>query len=559
MGRDRARTGLVGRRDECQYLDQLLAEARAGQSGVLVVRGEAGIGKTELLNYLIERAVGCRIVRAAGVQSEMELSYAGLHQLCAPLLSHLDDLPGPQQNALRAAFGMRAGDAPDRFLVGLATLSLLAGAVGDEPLVCLVDDAQWLDRVSAQTLEFVARRLLAESVLLVLAVRESGPREAFTDLRELHVRGLSDRDSRRLLALTGPLDRRVRDRIVAETRGNPLALLELPRDLTAVDLAGGLAGLEPRPLSSPIENGFLRRVRSLPAETQQLLLIAAAEPVGDVALLRRAAEPPGVSVSAAEASAETSGLVSFGASVRFRHPLVRSAAYRAADFEQRQRVHKALADSIDARVDPEPRVWHLASATTGPDEPVAAELERSAGRAQLRGGIATAAAFLQRATELTSDPARRGPRALAAAQAKYQAGAFDVARELVDAAELSHLDEAGSAQAMLLRGQIMSVSKSASAGLPLLLRAAERLQSLDAKLARETYRDAIYAALTAGRLAAGDVRDVAEAVLSAPPPTRPATREDLLLQGVARVITEGYAAGAPVLMEAVAAFRTEEV
>jgi DNA-binding CsgD family transcriptional regulator len=559
MGRDRARTGLVGRRNECQYLDQLLAEARAGQSGVLVVRGEAGIGKTELLNYLIERAVGCRIVRAAGVQSEMELSYAGLHQLCAPLLSHLDDLPEPQQNALRAAFGMRAGDAPDRFLVGLATLSLLAGAVGDEPLVCLVDDAQWLDRVSAQTLEFVARRLLAESVLLVLAVRESGPREAFTDLRELHVRGLSDRDSRRLLSLTGPLDRRVRDRIVAETRGNPLALLELPRDLTAVDLAGGLAGLEPRPLSSQIENGFLRRVRSLPAETQQLLLIAAAEPVGDVALLRRAAERLGISVSAAEASAETSGLVSFGAWVRFRHPLVRSAAYRAADFEQRQRVHKALADSIDARVDPEPRVWHLASATTGPDEAVAAELEGSAGRAKLRGGIATAAAFLQRATELTSDPARRGPRALAAAQAKYQAGAFDVARELVDAAELSHLDEVGSAQAMLLRGQIMSVSKSASAGLPLLLRAAERLQSFDAKLARETYRDAIYAALTAGRLAAGDVRDVAEAVLSAPPPTRPATREDLLLQGVARVITEGYAAGAPVLMEAVAAFRTEAV
>ncbi|CAM5697819.1 helix-turn-helix transcriptional regulator [Streptomyces canus] len=561
MGRDGARAGLVGRRNECQYLDRLLAETRAGQSGVLVVRGEAGIGKTELLNYLVERAIGCRIVRAAGVQSEMELSYAGLHQLCAPLLSHLDDLPEPQQNALRTAFGMRAGDAPDRFLVGLATLSLLAGAVGDEPLVCLVDDAQWLDRVSAQTLEFVARRLLAESVLLVLAVRESGPREAFTDLRELPVHGLSDRDSRRLLdsVLTGPLDRRVRNRIVAETRGNPLALLELPRGMTAVELAGGLAGIEPRPLSRQIENGFLRRVQSLPAETQQLLLIAAAEPVGDVALLRRAAERLGISVGTAEASAETSGLISFGAWVRFRHPLVRSAAYRAADFEQRQRVHKALADSIDARFDPEPRVWHLASATTGPDEAVAAELERTAGRAQLRGGIATAAAFLQRATELTSDPARRGPRALAAAQAKYQAGAFDVARELVDAAELSHLDEVGSAQAMLLRGQIMSVSKSASAGLPLLLKAAERLQSFDAKLARETYRDAIYAALTAGRLAAGDVRDVAEAVLSAPPLTHPATREDLLLQGVARVITEGYAAGAPVLMEAVAAFRTEEV
>ncbi|MFG2359783.1 ATP-binding protein [Streptomyces sp. NPDC048521] len=561
MARDGARIGLIGRRQECQVLDDLLARARAGRSGVMVVRGEAGIGKTELLNHLLDRATGCRVVRAAGVQSEMELSYAGLHQLCAPLLSHLDDLPEPQRNALRTAFGMQVGAAPDRFLVGLATLSLLAGAVGDEPLLCLVDDAQWLDRVSAQTLEFVARRLLAESVLLVLAVRESGSREILADLPELVVRGLNEHESRRLLdsVVTGPLDQRVRDRIVAETRGNPLALLELPRGLTAVDMAGGLAGPEARPLSSQIEAGFLRRIQSLPVEAQQLLLIAATEPVGDVALLRQAAERLGISVDTAVTHAEASGLMTLGTWVRFRHPLVRSAAYRAVGFEERRRVHRALADSIDARLYPERRVWHLASATMGPDEAVAAELEGSAGRAQARGGIAAAAAFLHRATELTPDPVRRGARALAAAQAKYQAGAFDAARELVDAAELSHLDEVEAGQATLLRGQITSAAKSAGAGLPLLLEAAKRLQPFDSDLAGQTYRDAIYAALTAGRLATGGVRDVAEAVLSAPGHVDTASREGLLLTGLARVITEDYSVGAPILMKAVAAFRTEEL
>ncbi|MEU6422865.1 helix-turn-helix transcriptional regulator [Streptomyces spiralis] len=561
MARGGARTGLIGRRNECQALDDLLAQARAGRSGVLVVRGEAGIGKTELLNYLLDRATGCRVVRAAGVQSEMELSYAGLHQICAPLLSSLDELPEPQRNALRTAFGMQVGDAPDRFLVGLATLSLLAGAVGDEPLLCLVDDAQWLDRVSAQTLEFVARRLLAESVLLVLAVRESGSREILADLPELPVRGLNERESRRLLdsVVTGPLDQRVRDRIVAETRGNPLALLELPRGLTAVEMAGGFGGPTDRPLSSQIEAGFLRRIQSLPAEAQQLLLIAATEPVGDVALLRQAAERLGISVDTAMSHAEASGLMTLGTWVRFRHPLVRSAAYRAVGTEERRRVHRALADSIDASLYPERRVWHLASATMGPDAAVAAELEGSADRAHARGGIAAAAAFLQRATELTPDPVRRGARALAAAQAKYQAGAFDAARELVDAAELSHLDEVGAGQATLLRGQVMSAAKSASAGLPLLLEAARRLQPFDSELAGRTYRDAIYAALTAGRLATGGVRDVAEAMLSVPGHVDTASREGLLLTGLARVITEGYSVGAPLLLEAVAAFRTEEL
>ena len=555
-----SRAGLLGRHNECRVLDDLLTGARTGRSASLVLRGEAGIGKTELLKYLLDRATGCRTVRAAGVQSEMELSYAGLHQLCAPLLAGLDNLPEPQRDALCTAFGLRGGDVPDRFLVGLATLSLLANAGEDQPLVCLIDDAQWLDRVSAQTLEFVARRLLAESVVLVFTVREPTGEEVLAGLPELPVTGLTEGDSRTLLdsVCTGPLDQRVRDRIVAEARGNPLALLELPRGLTGVEMTGGFGGPDARPLSSQIEQGFLRRVQSLPAETQRLLVIAAAEPVGDVTLLRRAAERLGIAVDAAAAHAEASGLITLGTWVRFRHPLVRAAAYRAASVDDRREVHKALADATDDRRDPDRRAWHLARATAGPDEMVAAELERSAERAQARGGVAAAAAFLDRSAELTPDPVRRGARALAAAQAKYQAGAFGAAQELADAAELSPLDELRAAQSTLLRGQIMSASKSASAGLPLLLKAAKRLEPLDAGLARETYRDAIYAALTAGRLQKGGVLDVARAVLSAPPSAEP-TRDDLLLDGVARVTREGYAVGAPMVLQALTAFRTDEV
>ncbi|MEV1065693.1 AAA family ATPase [Streptomyces sp. NPDC050263] len=554
------RAGFLGRQDECRTLDGLLEGAKAGRSAVLVLRGEAGIGKTELLNHLPERSTGCRVVRAAGVQSEMELSYAGLHQLCAPLLAGLDRLPEPQRDALRTAFGLRAGNAPDRFLVGLATLSLLADAAGDQPLVCLVDDAQWLDHVSAQTLAFAARRLFAESILLVFAVREPTAGEVFAGLPELPVRGLAESDSRKLLDLvvTGPLDERVRDRIIAETRGNPLALLELPRGLSAVELAGGFGHPAAQPLAGQIEQGFLRRVQSLPAETQRLLLTAAAEPVGDVPLLRRAAARLGIDLEAAAVDAEASGLLTLGTWVRFRHPLVRSAAYRAADVYERREVHRALADATDAGLDPDRRAWHLARATAGPDESVAAELERSAGRAQARGGVAAAAAFLDRAAELTPDPVRRGTRQLAAAQAKYQAGAFEAARELADAADLSALDELEAAQSKLLRGRIMSASQSAGAGIPLMLEAAKRLWPLDARIARETYRDALYAALTAGRLPHGGILEVAQAVLSAPTPDEP-TRDDLLLDGVARMITEGYAVGAPLVLRALDEFRTDDV
>ncbi|MGP3915171.1 helix-turn-helix transcriptional regulator [Nonomuraea sp. 10N515B] len=551
---------LRGRQIECETLDQLVARVQAGHSSVMVVRGEAGIGKTALLEYARTSASGCRIARAAGVESEMELAFGGLHQLCAPFLDRLGRLPEPQRDALGTAFGLSAGTPPDRFLVGLAVLSLLADVAEKEPLVCLVDDAQWLDRVSAQTLAFVARRLLAERIGLVLAVREPGLEPELTGLPQLEVGRLSDSDARALLdsVTPGRLDERVRDRILAETQGNPLALLELPRGLTAAELAGGFARPDARPLLTQIEQSFLRRVQSLPAQTQQLLLIAAAEPVGDVTLLRRAAELLGIEAAAA-APAEAVGLITLGTRVRFRHPLVRSAAYRVAAPEDRQNVHRALADATDPQSDPDRRAWHLANATADPDETVAAELERSADRAQARGGVAAAAAFLERAAELSPASARRGARALAAARAKYQAGGYDAALELLDAAELSPLEDRGHAQSDLLRGQIMFASRSAGAGLPLLLQAGKRLEPLDPGLARETYRDALYAAFTAGRLPSGaQLADVAKAALAAPAGPPP-ERNDLLLNGVAVMITEGYSPGVPMVRQALDAFRAEGV
>ncbi|MEU4767662.1 AAA family ATPase [Actinosynnema sp. NPDC023794] len=441
------RRSLRGRRGECEALDRLLGDARSGRSQVLVLRGEAGIGKSALVEYLVGNAAGCRIARVAGVESEMELAFAGLHQLCAPMMGHLDRIPGPQRDALTVAFGLSTGSPPDRFLVGLAVLSLLAEVTGEQPLVCVVDDAQWLDQVSAQTLAFVARRLLAERVALVFAVR--GPAlgagdDPLVGLPELVIRGLDDGDARALLdsVVLGRVDESVRDRIVAEARGNPLALLELPHGMTAAELAGGFGRPDARPLASQIEQSFLRRSGSLPVATQRLLLAAAAEPVGDVPLLRRAAERLDIGVDAA-AAAEAAGLIEFGARVRFRHPLVRSAAYRAADPGERREVHRALAAATDPESDPDRRAWHRAHAAVEPDEAVAGELERSAARAQARGGIAAAAAFLRRATGLTPDPARRGARAVAAGQAAFEAGDPDAALELLAAAELGPWTSSG--------------------------------------------------------------------------------------------------------------------
>jgi DNA-binding CsgD family transcriptional regulator len=548
---------LLGRRGECEALDQLLARLRTGRSPVLVLRGEAGVGKSALLEYLVDEASGCRIIRAAGAEAEMELAYAGLQQLCAPLLEHLDALPAPQREALSTAFGLSAGDPPDRFFVGLAVLSLCAEAAGERPLLCVVDDAQWLDRASAQALAFVARRLDAESVAFVFAIREVGDESELPGLPDITVRGLTDADARALLesATHVQLDERVRNRIVAETRGNPLALLELPRAMTPAELAGGYAVPEAMPMASRIEQGFQRRLESLPPETRRLLLTAAAEPVGDATLVWRAAERLGIGFEAAAAAAEAE-LLEIDGRVRFRHPLVRSAAYRASAPPERQEVHQALADATDPERDPDRRAWHRAHATDRPDEDVASELERSASRAAARGGIAATAAFLERAAELTPDPAARGARALAAAQAKFESAAPDAALELLALAQLCPLEELDRVRLERLRAEIVFARTRGRDAPALLLDAARRLDPLDAAMARETHLEAMAAAMYAGRLGDGpDVREAAAAALAGPPAPDPPRPIDLLLDGLATRFTEGYAAAVPPVRKALAAFR----
>ena len=537
---------LLDRLPERAALSQLLDAARAGRSGVLVVRGEPGVGKTALLDWAVESAAGLRVARVAGVESEVELPFAAVQQLCAPMLDELGSLPDPQRAALGVAFGLETGPAPDRFLVGLAVLSLVSGVAERQPLLCVIDDAQWLDQASALVLAFVARRLLAEPVALVFAAREPGGE--FQGLPELLVGGLGEGDARELLrsVIRGPLDERVRDRIVAETRGNPLALLELPRGVPGLP---GLPGLPGR-----IEESFRGRLEGLPAATQRLMLVAAAEPAGEPALVWRAAERLGIGAEAVAPAADA-GLLAIGERVVFRHPLVRSAVYRAASPAERRAAHRALAGATDPRADPDRRAWHRAQASPGPDEDVAAELERSAGRAQARGGLAAAAAFLERSAALTLDPVRRAERALAAAQAKYQAGAFDATLRLLATAEAGPPDQLRRARADLLRGQIAFSSSRGSDAPPLLLKAARQFEPLDSRLARETYLDALAAATFAGRLAlGGGMREVAEAARMAPPP-QPACGPDLLLDGLALLVTEGYPAGAPVLRQAVSAFR----
>ncbi len=552
---------LRGRRTEREALDRLVSTTRAGRSEALVLRGEAGVGKTALLEYVVQRASECRIARAAGIESETELAYAGLHQLCAPMLDRLDALPAPQREALSIAFGLSRGDPPDRFLVGLAVLSLLAEVSGAKGLVCIIDDAQWLDRVSAQTLAFVARRLLAESVALVFAVRESGGDQEFAALPSLVIGGLNDDDARALLdsAMHGPLDSKVRDRIVAETRGNPLALLELPRVLTPAELAGGFGLADALPLTSRIEEGFRRQLQPLPVETRRLLLTAAVEPLGDADLLWRAATQLGIDIEAA-APARAAGLVEFGVQVRFRHPLVRSAVCRAASVHDLQEAHRALAEATDVELDPDRRAWHRAHAAIEPDEGVAAELEHSAARAHARGGLAAEAAFLDRATELTPDPERRAQRALAAAQAKHLAGAPDAALALLALAETGPLNELQHALIDLLRAQILFASKRGNEAPPLLLNAARRLEPLDVELARETYLEAFTAALLVGRLSRGaNLTEVASAARRVAATAASDRAPDLLLDGLAVLVTEGRAAGAPLLRQALRAFRGKDL
>jgi DNA-binding CsgD family transcriptional regulator len=536
-------------------LERLAHAVRAGESRVLVVHGEAGVGKTALFEHLAGHAPGLRVTRASGVQSEMELAFAGLHQLCAPALDSLDTLPAPQRDALRIAFGMSSGPAPDRFLLGLAVLSLLSHAAAEQPLLCLVDDHQWLDRASAQILAFAARRLGVESVGLVFATRDPGGDLA--GLPELLVSGLRAADARALLdaALTGPIDTRVRDLIVAETRGNPLALLELPHGLTPQELAGGFGLPGALPLAGSIEQNFRRRVEALPRQARRLLLLAAADPSGDPALVWRAAAQLGIGTEAALPATEA-GLAEFGTRLLFRHPLARSAAYQAASAQARQEAHRALAAATDPRLDPDRRAWHRAQAAPGPDEDVAAELERSASRARSRGGLTAAAAFLERSTMLTLDPAQRAARALAAARAKSQAGAFNAAFELLAVAEAGPLSDLQHAHADLTRAQLAFITSRGAEAPPLLLKAAKRLAGIDPGLSRATYLDALSAGIFTGRLASpgSDLLAIARAAAEAPPAPQPPRAPDLLLDGLTAHYNDGYAAGVPMLRGALAAF-----
>jgi DNA-binding CsgD family transcriptional regulator len=553
---------LHGRANEERLLDGLREQVRAGQSGALVMVGEAGVGKTALLRYVAERAAAdFRVAEIAGVESEIELPYAGLHQLCSPMLSRLESVPRPQRLALSVAFGLSDGDAPDRFLVGLATLSLLAQEAENRPLMCVIDDAQWLDDASAQVLGFVARRLVAESVAMVFAAREFAERRPLAGLPEVRIGGLSDADARALLAtvVPGRVDDRVVDRIVAETGGNPLALLELPRGVTSAELAGGFGLPDAARVPAQLEEHYLRRMRDLPEPTQRLMLIAAADAIGDASTVWRAAETLGVAVDAA-APAASEQLLEIGTRVRFHHPLVRSAVYRSASLVDRRAAHGALAAATDPATDPDRRAWHLAHAAAGPDAEIASELEQSAGRARARGGSAAAAALMERSANLTPAPVTRLERRLATAQFNLEAGAFDKALGVLAEAEAETTDEFARARVELLRGLVASASSAGSVAPLLLLKAAKRLEPLDAALARQTYLDAWSAALFAGHLADpdGDVVEVSRAATAAPRLRHPAGPFDELLDGLATLITQSRAAAAPILRHAVDALLTDE-
>jgi DNA-binding CsgD family transcriptional regulator len=550
--------GLLGRQRERVVLERLLDTARNGHGAVLVVHGDPGVGKTALLQYAAEAGRDFRVVRTAGVEGEMELDYAALQQLCSPLLEFVERLPDPQRDAIGVAFGLSAGQAPSPFLVGLAVLGLFSEAAERQPLLCVVDDALWLDGGSAGALAFVARRLLAERVALAFATRDVG--SGWARFPQLRVEPLGRRDARSLLesVLPARLDESVLERIVAETGGNPLALLELPRGLTPAQLAGGFGLPAALPLSTGIEQSFARRLARLPRDTRRLLLLAAAEPVGDLALLWRAAQQLGIPETEARA-VEVEGLLTLDGAVVFRHPLVRSAVYGAAEPNERREAHRALADATDPKLDPDRRAWHRAQAASVPDEEVAGELERSAGRAQARGGLAAAAAFLEGAVTLTREPSRRARRALAAAQTKFQAGALDDALSLLAMAETGALSDLERARVALLRAQTAFVATRGSNAPPLLLEAALRLATLDPTLARETYLDALSAAMFAGRFAGpgGSALEVAQAA-SAAPPTHAPRGSDLLLDALATLFSDTYESAVPILRRAQAAFSTDE-
>jgi DNA-binding CsgD family transcriptional regulator len=551
-----ADSALRGRERECRDLERLLQSARAGMSGVLVVRGAPGIGKSALLDQLVRLSAGFRCLRVAGVESEMELPFAGLHQLCLPLVPGLARLPAPQRAALETVFGLAEAGARDRFLVGLALLSLLSDAASNQPLLCAVDDFQWLDLASAHALSFVARRLEADPVAMVFTSRVTGEPDDLARLPELVLEGLGASDATELLlsAVQGRLDDKMVTRAVAEAQGNPLALLELARRSSPREVAGGF-GVTGAPVSGQIEQSFQRRAASLPADTRTLLLLAATDPVGDPALLWRAAAVVGIQKDAA-LPAEDEGLVEFDRVVRFRHPLVRSAVYKSASAQERRQAHAALAEATYPATDPDRRAWHIGQATVGADEAVARELERSANRAEARGGIAATAAFLERAVVITADPALKAKRALAAAEAKYEAGAHGSAMELLAFIDAGNADEVTLARVDRLRGRVAHLKGRPYEGAQLLLSAAKRLEPLDPGMARNTMLEALD-----GAIVANDRSGLLEVAAALPPVTGPDEPQplQLLLAGWSQLITEGFPSGYQLLKRAMRGLRERPI
>jgi DNA-binding CsgD family transcriptional regulator len=546
---------LWGRRRELDALDELVSRARSGRSGALVVSGEAGVGKTALVDHTAANAGGhLQVNRMVASESEMELAYAGLQMFCGHLMGSAAQLPDPQREALEVAFGLRTASAPDPFLVGLAVLGLLTEHAGDRTLLCIVDDAQWLDDASARALTFVARRLDAEGIAIVLVMRTVGA--SFAGLPQLVIEGLGDGDARELFhrGVPGPVDPRVRDQLIAEARGNPLALRELPRALSPAEMAGGFAVTSSMPLQTRIEQSLLAQLRPLPEEPKLLLLLAAADPTGDPGLLWRASASLGLGPENFDVAEQADAFV-VGARVGFRHPLVRSAIYRAASPDDRRRVHAALADATDVEQDPDRRAWHRASATLRPDEEVAAELETSAARARTRGGAAAAAAFLERSAALTPEPVRRAQRLTAAADAKLDASAPEAALRLLDTTQPQTMTPLQDALVARLRARASYALRRDRDGTHQLLAAAQRLEALDPVLARDTYIEALAAAIYGGRLGDADtVADVAKAILAATADDQGERARDLLLRGQALLAAKGQSAAIPTLRRALRAF-----
>jgi DNA-binding CsgD family transcriptional regulator len=550
---------LRGRHNERDRLTRLVLHARRGDGGALVVHGEPGVGKSALIDFAVDSDDDVRVLRTVGSETEVELPFAALQQLCASVLERINDLPEPQRRALGVAFGLANGEPPDRLLVGLAILTLFSELAAERPVVIVIDDAQWLDQASAQAVAFVARRVANARVAFIFGARVIT--DELRGLAELELLGLNDNDARELLASALPhrLDERVLGRIVAETHGNPLALLELPRGLSPARLAGGFGLPISASLTDRIESSFRRRIRQLPPLSRRLLLIASADPTGDPALVWRAAERLDIPESAAN-SVEAAELFDLSAGIVFRHPLARSAAYSAASAYERRQAHQSLGDVTDPAADPDRRAWHRAQAIASPEESVAEEMERSAERAQRRGGFAAAAAFMERATELTGDVTLKAGRALRAAEAKRQAGAFDAALGLAAIAERGPLDDSQYAQLEVLRGQIAFASERGSEAPQLLLAAAERLQRVDVKRASETYLEALTAAVFAGRLSKGaNALDVARAAERSWSHHGEPRASELLLAGLASLIVDGAAAGTPALKRALRRFRDDEV